>query len=223
MNVFINQVMLASVLPPRPVRSYYVSLYIIAYIQWTSYSYQLAIWLSLSGDLVFTFWCKSVCFLFAQETYGFIEAIQNNWLVHDDVMKWRHFPHWPFVRGIHRSPVNFLHKGQWGGALMFSLICAWTNGRLNNRYSGDLRRHQSHYDVTVMYQMVCMWVIYLRLHNRISSSSFLKKLLYALFTANSWLHSRPVNCHRFKIMFIKKPQCFQNCYFNFPVFTSLVN
>ena len=29
-----------------------------------------------------------------------------------------------FVRGIHRSPVNFPHKGQWRRALMFSLICA---------------------------------------------------------------------------------------------------
>ena len=44
---------------------------------------------------------------------------------HDDVIKWKHFPrYWPFVWGIHRSPVNFPHKGQWGGALMFSLICA---------------------------------------------------------------------------------------------------
>ena len=33
---------------------------------------------------------------------------------HDDVMKWKHFPrNWPFVRGIHRSPVNSPHKGQW--------------------------------------------------------------------------------------------------------------
>ena len=30
----------------------------------------------------------------------------------------------PFVRGIHRSPVNSPHKGQWRGASMFSLICA---------------------------------------------------------------------------------------------------
>ena len=28
------------------------------------------------------------------------------------------------MRGIHRSPVNSLHKGQWHGALMFSLISA---------------------------------------------------------------------------------------------------
>ena len=33
--------------------------------------------------------------------------------IHDDVIKWKHFPrYWPFVRGIHRSRVNSLHKGQ---------------------------------------------------------------------------------------------------------------
>ena len=33
--------------------------------------------------------------------------------LHDDVIKWKHFPrYWPFVRGIHRSPVNSQHKGQ---------------------------------------------------------------------------------------------------------------
>ena len=37
--------------------------------------------------------------------------------LHDDVMKWKHFPrYWPFVPGIHRSPVNFSHKGQCRGA-----------------------------------------------------------------------------------------------------------
>ena len=41
---------------------------------------------------------------------------------HDDVIKWKHFSrNWPFVRGFQRSPVNSLHKGQWRGALMFSL------------------------------------------------------------------------------------------------------
>ena len=70
---------------------------------------------------------------------------------HYDVMKWKYFPRYcPFVRGIHRSPVNSPHKGQWRGALMFSLICAWINGWINNREAGDLRRHRSHYDVTVV-------------------------------------------------------------------------
>ena len=62
-------------------------------------------------------------------------------IVHDDVIKWKHFPrYWPFVRGIHRSPVNSPHKGQWRRALVFSLIWAWINGGINNREAGDLRR-----------------------------------------------------------------------------------
>ena len=62
-----------------------------------------------------------------------------------------HFPrYWPFVRGIHRSPVNSPHKGQWRGAFMFSLICAWINRWVNNREAGDLRRYPAHYEVIVM-------------------------------------------------------------------------
>ena len=84
---------------------------------------------------------------------------------HADVIKWKHFPrYWPFVRGIHRSPVNSPHKGQWHGAFMFSLICAWTNSWANNWDAGDLRRHSTRYDVTVMLLTVhaascssCVW------------------------------------------------------------------
>ena len=65
-----------------------------------------------------------------------------------------HFPrYWPFVWGIHRSSLNSPHKGQWRGALIFSLICAWINGWVNNREAGDFRRNRTHYDVNVM------WVI----------------------------------------------------------------
>ena len=72
---------------------------------------------------------------------------------HDDVIKWKHFPrYWPFVRGIHRSPVNSPHIGQSRGALLFSWICAWINGWVNNREACDLRRHHAHYDVTVMFR-----------------------------------------------------------------------
>ena len=47
---------------------------------------------------------------------------------HDDVIKWKHFPrYWPCVRGIHRWPVDSLHKGQSHGTSMFYLICAYTN------------------------------------------------------------------------------------------------
>ena len=89
----------------------------------------------------------------------------------DDDIKWNHFPrYWPFVRGIHRSPVTFVrgihrspvnspHKGQWRGALMFPLICAWTNAWVNNREAGDLRRHRAHYDVIIM--IFCLFALYL--------------------------------------------------------------
>ena len=58
--------------------------------------------------------------------------------VYDDVMKWKHFPrYWPFVRGIHRPPVNSPHKGQWRWALMFTLICARINGGVKKHEAGD--------------------------------------------------------------------------------------
>ena len=71
---------------------------------------------------------------------------------HDDVIKWKYFPrYWPFVRGIHRSPVNSLHKGQRRGALVFTLIYAWINGWVNNREAGDWRRYRANHDVIVIY------------------------------------------------------------------------
>ena len=98
----------------------------------------------------------------ANDTKSFSMSLRHNSLVqrrphccqmlyHDDVITWKHFPrYWPFVWGIHRSPVNSPHKGQWRGALMFSFICTWINGWVNNREAGDLRRHRAHYHVTVM-------------------------------------------------------------------------
>ena len=83
----------------------------------------------------------------------FMESMCNS---HDDVIKWKHFPrYWPFVRGIHRGPVNSPHKGEWRGAFMFSLICALINRWGNNREAGDLRRYRPHYDVIVMYSQHC--------------------------------------------------------------------
>ena len=52
------------------------------------------------------------------------------------------------------SPVNSPHKGQWRRALVFSLICAWINGWVNNRETVDLRWHRAHYGVIVMLQSV---------------------------------------------------------------------
>ena len=36
-----------------------------------------------------------------------------------------------WLRGINRSPVNYPHTDLWRGALMSSVICAWTNGWVN--------------------------------------------------------------------------------------------
>ena len=70
---------------------------------------------------------------------------------HDDVIKWKHFPrYWPFVRGIHRWPVNSPHKGQWCEALVFPLICAWTNSWADDGDASELRRRRAHYEVNVM-------------------------------------------------------------------------
>ena len=56
---------------------------------------------------------------------------------YDGVIKWKHFPrYWPFVRGIHRSSVNYAHKDQWRG--------------VNNSEADDLRRYRAHFDVIVM-------------------------------------------------------------------------
>ena len=71
--------------------------------------------------------------------------------VHDDVIKYKLFRvTGPLCGEFHRPPVNSPYKGQWRGALMFSLICALLNGWVNNDEAGDLRRHRAHYDVIVM-------------------------------------------------------------------------
>ena len=53
---------------------------------------------------------------------------------------------------VGNSPITgeFPHKGQWHWPLMFTLICVWINGWVNNRDTGDLRYHCAHYVVTVM-------------------------------------------------------------------------
>ena len=107
------------------------------------------------------------------------------WDLHDDVIKRKHLPrNWPFVREIHRSPVNFSHKGQWRGALMFSLIYTWINDWVNNREGGDLRRQHGHYDVIVMSKATFLTVYPVRWIRR---SNFGKKLIETGVTQGSVL------------------------------------
>ena len=82
-------------------------------------------------DILFPWAVYTVC------NYGPMWVTTAIVVINDDVTKWKYFSrYWPFEKGIHRSPVDSLHKGQWRGALMFSLICDSTNGRANNRDAG---------------------------------------------------------------------------------------
>ena len=78
--------------------------------------------------------------------YSFISKVCLRHFNHHDVMKWKHFL---LLWGEYTGHL-WIHKGQWRGALIFSLISAWTNGWVNNRDASDLRRHRAHYSVTVM-------------------------------------------------------------------------
>ena len=85
----------------------------------------------------------------------------HNIKCHDDVIKWKHFPcYWTCVRDIHRVLANSPHKGQWRGALMFSLICAWIKGWINNGEAVDFRRHRFHYDVTLIWNLFNIFISY---------------------------------------------------------------
>ena len=92
---------------------------------------------------------KNMAKLMAIATYLLILAVLA--IKTHDVIKSKHFlRYWPIVWGMHRSPVNSAHKGQWRGVLMFSLICVWINSWVNNHEAGYLRCYRVHYDVIVM-------------------------------------------------------------------------
>ena len=117
--------------------------YIWVWVQLLTYFSQLALLFFLQQYWTVCYhWIRVIRLYQPQRMY-------NNY--HDAIIKGNiiSFPrYWPFVRGIHRSPVNSPHKGQWHRALMFST--PWINGWVNNREAGDLRRHRPHYDVIVM-------------------------------------------------------------------------
>ena len=59
-------------------------------------------------------------YIAGKNAFRFPDCVTLYFIHHDDVIKWTHFPrYWPFMRGIHRSPVNSPQKGKWRGALMF--------------------------------------------------------------------------------------------------------
>ena len=81
--------------------------------------------------------------------------------------------------------VNSPHKGQWRGALMFSLICARINDWVNKR---DLRRHRGHYDVNVMNTNVTMHLYILHSANLDITRQKLYMYTYIEITSeNDWI------------------------------------
>ena len=77
--------------------------------------------------------------------------LQMTFCTHDDVIKWKHFPrYWPFVRGIHRSPVNSPTKASDTELWCFLSFVPWINAWVNSCEAGDLRHHFPYYDVIVM-------------------------------------------------------------------------
>ena len=148
---------------------------------------------------------QEICYVFFNGAYSgisrpiyerkYVDSLLNNWIIrtvrhehllndmrhqqrfdciahnHEHHCSWHHQ-----MEAFHRSPVNSPHKGQWRGALMFSLICAWTNGWVNNHEAGELRRHRARYDVTVMYQnAITTWQ---QLTNQGPIRNFAKYLLW---------------------------------------------
>ena len=106
-------------------------------------------------------------------------------LFHDDVIKWKYFPrYWSSV-----CLVNSPNKGQWREALMFSLICAWTNVWANRRDAGELRRHRHHCDVTVMLNKT--------LHVTGAGVSMWLHLMYVCYGVNVMTHCSKITMHAF--------------------------
>ena len=146
---------------------------------------------------------------------------------HDDVIKWGHFPrYWTFVRGIHRSPVNSPHKGQWRGALMFSLICARINRWANNRKAGDLRRCRSHFDVIVMRNVQYKWqfgvLLFEALENQRMHNDLVFMIAFSDYKETHWDLNKMVDILQTRILNIFGGNENLNTCFNFGSSTGLV-
>ena len=69
--------------------------------------------------------------------------------------------------GEANQPVTdgFLSQRSLMQALIFHLMCTWTNGWANSPDTGDLRHHCAHCDVIVMYNVCALAVLYLHWHH----------------------------------------------------------
>ena len=89
--------------------------------------------------------------------------------IHDDVIKWKHFPrNWP-LSGEFTGPGEFPTQRPVTRSFDGFFICVWINGWVYNGEAGDLRRHRGHYDVNVMGHQEGWWMSQYRAytHNQI--------------------------------------------------------
>ena len=77
-----------------------------------------------------------------------------------DVMTWQRSPHWwPFVKGIHQSPVSSPYKGPMMQNFEFSLLLVWTDYWANSQVAGDLTaiiRHTLTFFILIKFPS-CYW------------------------------------------------------------------
>ena len=93
-------------------------------------------------------------------------------------------------------PVKSPHKGQWRGALMFSLYCARINVWVNNREADDLRRNRAHYDVNVMTSALKQRIRNMSCdieHLVLQCRLVVIRISFCLTYFTSWIHSRQLH------------------------------
>ena len=105
--------------------------------------------------------------------------------------------YWPCMKGIHQSPVDSPHKGRWSQTLMFSLICAWTNGWTNNQDAGDRRHHHAQWrhckevGSTLYYRSAARWDVWPKHYSLIWYKVF---TIRALVLVLEFMASNDIGC-----------------------------
>ena len=102
--------------------------------------------------------------------------------------------------------VNSPHKGQWRGALMFSLICVWISGWVNSREAGALRCHRAHYGAIVMItpsMILAHWIPLKKKNQYRNKLSFDDVLWYSINSKLLW--TLMMYCHKETRIFSNDP------------------
>ena len=100
--------------------------------------------------------------------------------------------------------------------LIFTLICAWINGWVNNRESGDLRRNRAHYDVIVMcnmvYKIYTCWMIFKLYSTLVLNHPFTCVTPRRLFKYNMYNFNEITRSDNLPSHAMKLPLCFACTY-----------